>query len=290
MASTRRRFLMSAAAMGGVGLARPAAWNGPAVPPKSPPDTFSPAELLERHERETALAAGNAAPAQQSDPRMPTQAEVDSWYTDRRNWGRWGRDDQMGALNLITPQKRTAAAALVRNGHTVSMSRVFEPSQHFMRKNPRADTGAGAVVDYYGFIYHGQTITHIDALCHMWDKDGMWQGRDPDIEVNTRGAHFGAITAWSGGIITKGVPHRRAAPPRRAACHAGAARPWMGDRRNRPRPRRQCRARRRPPSAQWPRGVRTPRQHLRGAGTARGCTSPAPSSFATTTWRCSAGT
>ena len=217
MASTRRRFLMNAAAMGGVALGRPAAaWNGPGAPPKSPPDTFSPAELLERHERETALAAGNAAPAQQSNPRMPTQAEVDSWYTDRRNWGRWGRDDQMGAINLITPQKRTAAAALVRNGRTVSMSRVFEPSQHFMRKNPRADTGAGAVVDYYGFIYHGQTVTHIDALCHMWDKDGMWQGRDPDVEVNTQGAHFGAITAWSGGIITKGVlidvPRHRGEP------------------------------------------------------------------------------
>ena len=73
MASTRRRFLMSAAAMGGVGLSRPAAaWHGPGVSPQLPPDTFSPAELLERHERETAPAAGRAAPTQQSDPRMPT--------------------------------------------------------------------------------------------------------------------------------------------------------------------------------------------------------------------------
>ena len=47
------------------------------------------------------------------------------------------------------------------------MSRVFEPEQHFIRKNPRAG-GAGSVVDYYGFIYHGQTITHIDApLSHV---------------------------------------------------------------------------------------------------------------------------
>ena len=135
---------------------------------------------------------------------MPTQAEVDSWYTDRRNWGRWGDDDQKGAVNLITPEKRAAAAALVRNGRTVSMSRVFEPSQHFYRKSARPG-GAGAVVDYYGFIYHGSGGTHIDALCHMWDRDGMWQGRDPDVEITTQGATFGTIDAWSDGIVTRGV-------------------------------------------------------------------------------------
>ena len=131
MASTRRRFLMSAAAMGGAALGgRVTAWNGAAVTPEAPPGSFSPSELLERHGREAVAAAGSAAPAaEQSDPRMPTQAEVDSCYTDRRNWGRWGNDDQKGAINLITSEKRTAAAALVRNGRTVSLSRVFEPSQ-----------------------------------------------------------------------------------------------------------------------------------------------------------------
>ena len=34
-------------------------------------------------------------------------------YEYRRNWGRWGADDQMGAVNLITPEKRIAAARLV---------------------------------------------------------------------------------------------------------------------------------------------------------------------------------
>ena len=216
MASTRRRFLMSAAAMGGVALGQRAEpWAGPAAPAESPPDAISPSELLARQEAEMAVAAGAAAPAQQSDPRMPTQAEVESWYTDRRSWGRWGADDQKGAINLITSEKSAAAAALVRNGRKVSMSRVFEPAQHFMRKNPRAG-GAGSVVDYYGFIYHGQTVTHIDAMCHMWNADGMWQGRDPDVEITTRGASFGAIGAWSDGIITRGVlmdvPRHRGEP------------------------------------------------------------------------------
>ena len=205
MTPSRRRFLKSAAAVGGVAMGgTAAAWNGVVPQPASSTDRLSPAELLDRHEAEHAVTTAPAPAAAQTDPRMPTQAEVDSWYTDRRNWGRWGDDDQRGAVNLITPEKSAAAAALVRTGRKVSMSRVFEPEQHFMRKSPRPG-GAGSVVDYYGFIYHGQTITHIDALCHMWDRDGMWQGRDPDVELTTRGAGFGTIGAWSDGIVTRGV-------------------------------------------------------------------------------------
>ena len=180
--------------------------------------TPSPRSLLDQHAkqqfRESAAEAGEVTA--QTDPRMPTQEEVESWYTDRRNWGRWGDNDQMGAINLITQEKSAAAAGLVRTGRKVSMSRVFEPEQHFMRKNARPG-GASSVVDYYGFIYHGQTITHIDALCHMWDTDGMWQGRDPDVEITTQGATFGTIDAWSNGIVTRGVlidvPRRTVALP-----------------------------------------------------------------------------
>ena len=38
------------------------------------------------------------------------------------HWGKWGKDDQAGTINLITPAKRKAAAALVREGVSVSMS------------------------------------------------------------------------------------------------------------------------------------------------------------------------
>ena len=202
MASTRRRFLMHAAALGGTTLARPVtAWHGPT-------DTFSPPELLARQAaRARAVTAPPAAQATE-----PDYAEM---YRDRRNWGRWGTDDQVGAINLITAEKRAAAAALVRNGRTVSLSRVFEPPQHFITKSSATGSG-GYVMDYLGFIYHGSTVTHIDALCHIWDQDGMWQGRDPAVEITTQGANFGDITHWSDGIITKGVlidvPRHRGTP------------------------------------------------------------------------------
>jgi len=206
MASSRRRFLATMGSVAGGAAAlgtRGTAWTGVRTPVPQAPDGLAPSELLTRHAAGSSVSAV-ARPAAQTDPRMPSAEEVASWYTDRRNWGRWGDDDQKGAINLITPEKSAGAAGLVRSGRKVSASRVFEPEQHFMRKSPRPG-GAGAVVDYYGFIYHGQTITHIDALCHMWDRDGMWQGRDPDVEVTTQGANFGTIDAWSEGIVTRGV-------------------------------------------------------------------------------------
>ena len=109
---------------------------------------------------------------------LPTEQEVRSWIRERRNWGRWGKDDQRGAMNLVTPEKRVAAARLVKSGRSVSLSRPFPtspglnnslPAQHYMRVIPR---GKGAFAgDYYGIFYHGVASTHIDALCHTWDDE-----------------------------------------------------------------------------------------------------------------------
>src|ERR1051326_6309448 len=73
---------------------------------------------------------------------LPSENEVIGYIRERRNWGRWGKDDQVGALNLITPAKRVAATRLVKTGRSVSPSRPFPkepgpnnvlPAQHFMK-------------------------------------------------------------------------------------------------------------------------------------------------------------
>ncbi len=147
-----------------------------------------------------------------ADRKLPTDADVRSWIRDRSNWGRWGKDDQLGALNLVTPAKRVAATRVVRNGRSVSLSRPFPkepgpnnayPAQHYMRTVPRGKGGFAA--DYYGIFYHGIASTHIDALCHTWDEGGMWNGRDPKKEVTFEGATFGGVEHWSEGIITRCV-------------------------------------------------------------------------------------
>jgi kynurenine formamidase len=187
MNSSRRRFLARAAAFGGA--------------------------IARRVEPGMAASPGQTAGRQTSESRAQS-AQADNPLTYRRNWGRWGANDQMGAVNLITPQKRAAAAALVKTGRTVSLSRVFEPDQHFMRVNERGS--GGSAVDYYGFLYHGVTVTHVDALCHVWDRNGMWNGRDPTKEIDTNGTRFADITAFGGGLITRGVlldvPRHRRAP------------------------------------------------------------------------------
>jgi kynurenine formamidase len=130
----------------------------------------------------------------------------------------------MGAVNLMTPRKRVDAARLVKTGRTVPLGRVFEPDQHFVRISERG--GGGSVVDYYGFMYHGVTVTHVDALCHVWDRNGMWNGRDPAKELDTRGARFADITAFGAGLITRGV--LLDVPRHRGTAHVALGRPVEG--------------------------------------------------------------
>src|SRR5271157_2193376 len=78
--------------------------------------------------RAVLTAAGCAAVARQAVsqggkyPRDLTKEDVDRWMTELSNWGKWGADDQAGTVNLITPATRKAAAALVREGVSVSIA------------------------------------------------------------------------------------------------------------------------------------------------------------------------
>ena len=159
-----------------------------------------------------------------SERRAPTKDEVMGYLRDRRNWGRWGENGSAGAMNLITAEKRLEAVALARNGRTVSLSRAWavepraenpRPAQHFMSVMDRGN-GGGAAMDFYGVFYHGTATTHIDALCHVWDDGGMWDGKTPDEILGFDGAAYGSVDAWSDGILTRGVlldvPRHRNAP------------------------------------------------------------------------------
>jgi kynurenine formamidase len=145
---------------------------------------------------------------------VPSKAELEEYLRTTRNWGRWGADDQLGTLNLITAAKRIEAAALVRSGRVVSLAREFpkvagpgnpRPALHFMMKSSKEEDGGGGVAkDFYGVDYHGTNSTHLDALGHVWDADGLYNGRQDDV-ITFDGATFGAIDQWSAGIITRGV-------------------------------------------------------------------------------------
>jgi kynurenine formamidase len=146
------------------------------------------------------------------EKKIPTKEEVNSFLKDT-NWGRWGDKGSSGAINLITPQKRIAAAKLVKSGRSVSLSRPLpvtpsadnpRPAQHYMHKESRPFRG-GAAMDYYGVFYHGTATTHIDALCHVWNEDGMWDGKNPEEVIRFDGATYGTVDSWKDGILTRGV-------------------------------------------------------------------------------------
>jgi kynurenine formamidase len=130
-----------------------------------------------------------------------------------KNWDRWGPDDQKGAANLISPENVTSAAALVQSGVVVSLSRLFpsmpspanvKPAQHHVFSQLQRGTG-GAAMDYVGIACHGINTTHLDALCHVWDEDGVWGGKDPDEVVQFHGVTWGDVDKWSSDLVTRGV-------------------------------------------------------------------------------------
>jgi len=65
-----------------------------------------------------------------------TPEEYEGWKKELSNWGRWGKDDQIGALNLITPAKRKQAAALVKEGVSVSMAGDLDTEKAVDNPNP----------------------------------------------------------------------------------------------------------------------------------------------------------
>jgi hypothetical protein len=87
-------------------------------------------------------------------------------------------------LNLITPEKRRQAAALVREGVSVSMARlaIKEPMDgspafvHRMVAIPKRGDDISSAGDEYSVRYHGFTQTHLDGLCHLAYRGTMYNG------------------------------------------------------------------------------------------------------------------
>lgn len=139
-----------------------------------------------------------------------SQEQFDALMAEVSNWGRWGRQDERGALNLITPAKRLEAAALVREGISVSLARNVikvdsDDSPAFVHK--MVDTGENENIsssDIYSVLYHGFTVTHLDALCHVFYKGEMYNGFSQK-EVTTTGAGKLSVIEAKEGIFTRGV-------------------------------------------------------------------------------------
>src|SRR3989442_1737793 len=60
----------------------------------------------------------------------PPDQQICEWFDSLSNWGRWGKDDLMGTLNLITPEKRRQAYALAKEGLAISCAHTIRFNEH----------------------------------------------------------------------------------------------------------------------------------------------------------------
>ncbi len=146
------------------------------------------------------------APLGQAAKPPTNAAEFDQLFHSVSNWGRWGKDDQLGAANLVTAAKRKQAAALVREGITVSLAHNPLTERAEDNNNPFEQTMLrGNNMDRYAVTYHGYAHSHIDALCHFLYKDQTYNGY-ARADVNTdKGCAKLGIDTLKNGIVTRGV-------------------------------------------------------------------------------------
>ena len=138
-----------------------------------------------------------------------TESEFNRWRQELSNWGRWGKDDQAGALNLITAAKRREAAGLVKDGTTVSLAVDVNEVKSADNQNPyeRVVTAVGPpyAMDRLAVNYHGGAHTHLDALSHRIFDGHMYNGFDAGEVTREDGAKKDSIYTAHAGIVTRGV-------------------------------------------------------------------------------------
>lgn len=143
--------------------------------------------------------------------KFPPQAELDTIFNSVSNTGRWGKDDELGTLNFITPQKRIAAAQLVREGRSLSLARNLDkvqsannpaPVRHTMCYQSHYPIGS---IDAIVIDMHGFSLTHLDAVAHVYRGEDIYNGRKAADVVLPAGLTFGDILVQKDGIFTRGV-------------------------------------------------------------------------------------
>jgi len=160
-------------------------------------------------------------PSTQSPEHKVTGEQMKKWEQALSNWGRWGKDDERGTLNLITPEKTKAATKLVREGISVSLHKFpdlkkeidswsFGETKHYMSIiDPKTNMPRGAM-DNVSFGTHDGTSGHMDALCHYAVQSNgpgapaiVYNGHPQNLDLE--GCKANAIDRMGPGYVTRGI-------------------------------------------------------------------------------------
>src|SRR5688500_13927815 len=92
---------------------------------------------------------------------IQTDDDIERLLPQITNWGRWGKQDQLGTVNYITARQRLKAIDSIKKGRTVSLAREIS-----VRKTEGVRRGTYEMMrdedgsrDYIGMIFHGFALT-----------------------------------------------------------------------------------------------------------------------------------
>lgn len=140
---------------------------------------------------------------------VPTADEVARYHTDLSNWGRWGEDDELGTLNLITPDARLRGVAAVQHGIPVSCAWDIPTGTTSVERDTYLQEfppHVGGVSEHVRYNCHDQGITHLDSVSHIFWKNQIYNGRHVSDEMSVEdGVRFGGIAVAAEGLLTRGI-------------------------------------------------------------------------------------
>ena len=147
----------------------------------------------------------------ESEPETVSEEQFVQWFNELSNWGRWGTDDELGTLNLITPEIKARASDLVQEGVSVSLALNLNKEKSNYNTHPFEHRFSihnfgdyDIVTDKYIVEYHGAAHSHIDALSHIAYK-GMTYNGFPVDETQPEGPGKLGIHNMKDGIVSRGV-------------------------------------------------------------------------------------
>ncbi|MDM5198981.1 cyclase family protein [Fictibacillus enclensis] len=105
------------------------------------------------------------------------------------NWGRWGKEDEIGALNFLGNAEVLRGISTIKDGSVFTLGQLIRDPEGDLLGTERRPTGYHMLLDEIGnsggvdyaddlmYIYtHG--TTHIDALGHVWYDDQSYNGHE----------------------------------------------------------------------------------------------------------------
>ncbi|MET8124661.1 cyclase family protein [Streptomyces sp. NPDC056653] len=149
---------------------------------------------------------------------MPLPAEFHEIAKRVNNWGRWGAEDEIGTLNLITDAVLRDAATTVRTGQRIPLALALQqdgvqsgliPGRvnplHAMVQINQEIFGPGTVATSDDVVTLGlQAATHWDALTHASHSGKIYNGRPAATVTAHGGAQFSSIAAPPH-LVSRGV-------------------------------------------------------------------------------------